>query len=189
MSYKHFINPVETVKKIISYYVKENQIVLDATVGNGNDTLFLAKLVGKMGKVYGFDIQSKALNITQKKLLKAGLKERVILINDSHENIDKYIHEKINFIVYNLGYLPNGDKTIKTKAFSTLKSLKKALVLLTNNGLLLITCYTGHEGGQEENKVVEDFLVSLNQKEYNVLKFDFINQKHNPPILYGVEKI
>ena len=91
MRFKHFINPVETVKKIISYYVKEGQIVLDCTVGNGNDTLFLAKLVGKTGKVYGFDIQSTAIKITKNKLLEKNLDKRVTLINDGHENIDKYI--------------------------------------------------------------------------------------------------
>ena len=189
MRYKHFINPVETVNKIISYYVKEGQVVLDSTVGNGNDTMLLAKLVGELGKVYGFDIQDKALDTTREKLSKAGLDNSTILINDGHENIDKYIFEKIDFIVYNLGYLPHGDKTIKTHATTTIASLKKALALLTNNGLLLVTCYTGHEGGKEEKNAVENFLILLDQKEYNVLQFNFINQKHNPPILYGVEKL
>ena len=189
MKFKHFINPVETVKKIMIYYVEEGQIVLDCTVGNGKDTLFLANLVGEAGKVYGFDIQSVAINITFNKLLKEGFKERVTLINDGHENIDEYIEQKIDFAVYNLGYLPNGDKTIKTNAATTLESIKKALALLNSNGLLLVTCYTGHEGGLMEKKAIESFLQSLNQKEYSVLKFNFINQQNNPPILYGVEKL
>lgn len=189
MRYKYFINSVETVKKIMSYYVKKGQVVLDCTVGNGNDTLLLANLVGDEGKVYGFDIQEVALNKTKNKLLDAGVQNRVILINDGHENIDKYVKEKIDFIVYNLGYLPKGDKTIKTNASTTLESLQKAIILLSSKGLLLITCYTGHEGGKKEQKAVRDYLIALNQKEYSVLEFDFINQKHNPPILYGVEKL
>lgn len=189
MRYRYFINPVETVKIIMSYTVGEGDIVIDCTTGNGNDTLLLAKLVGAKGKVYGFDVQYEALKATKDRLEIEGLKERVVLINDGHENIDKYIFEEINFIVYNLGYLPKGNKEIKTKATTTLESIKKALFLLNNNGLLLVTCYTGHEGGRDEKNAVKDFLTSLNQKEYNVLEFNFINQKNNPPILYGVEKL
>lgn len=188
MKFKYFINPVETVKKIMSYCIEEGHVVLDCTVGNGKDTLNLAKLVGKKGKVYGFDIQEKAINNTKNKLKELGLEQNVVLINDGHENLDKYIHENLNFIVYNLGYLPGGDKNIKTKPLTTIESLKKAVPLLNDNGLLLITCYIGHDGGKEEQEAVEIFLKSLDQKEYNVLQFKFINQRNNPPILYGVEK-
>lgn len=187
--YKYFINPVDITKKIITDYVKEGYKVLDCTVGNGNDTLDLAKLVGDNGKVYGFDIQSVALKITQNKLRKEGLENRVLLIKDSHEYIDKYICGKLDLIIYNLGYLPGGDKSIKTNSITTVKSVKKALKLLKSNGLLLIISYTGHEGGKEEKEELESYLKSLDQKYANVLEFNFINQKNNPPILYGVEKL
>ncbi len=189
MGYRYFINPVETAKKIMTYTIKEGQTAIDSTVGNGNDTLLLAKLVGESGKVYGFDIQNQALDITRDKLSKSEFEKRVKLINDGHENMDRYIFSEVDFIVYNLGYLPSGNKSIKTTASTTVEALKKSLILLKDNGLLLVTCYTGHEGGKEEKEAVEDFFISLNQKEYNVLQFNFINQKHNPPILYGVEKL
>lgn len=189
MSFKHFINPIETVKKMAHYYVKEGQTVVDCTVGNGNDILMLSELVGENGIVYGFDIQSTAINKTKDLLTKHGLEKRTILINDGHENIEKHIKGKVHLVVYNLGYLPGGDKNIKTKPITTLESIKKALVLLHNNGILLITCYTGHEGGLIEKKEVKKYLKSLDQKKYNVIEFNFINQKNNPPILYGVEKL
>lgn len=189
MSFKYFINQIEIAKRIMSYYVSEGDTVVDCTVGQGNDTLFLAKLVGTAGKVYGFDIQSIAIDWTKNKLIEENLTENIILINDGHENIDKYIDEKIDFIIYNLGYLPRGNKEIKTNAVTTLKSVEKSLNLLNNNGLLLITCYTGHEGGLLEKETVEIFFKNLNQKKYNVLEFNFINQKNNPPILYGIEKL
>lgn len=189
MGFKYFINTVNLAKKVMYYYVKNGDTVIDCTVGNGNDTIFLAKLVGEKGKVYGFDIQSIALKITKEKLLKEELDKRVTLINDGHENIDKYILKRVDFVIYNLGYLPGGDKRIKTEIDSTLESIKKSLYLLRENGLLLITCYTGHEGGLEEKEGVKDFLKGLNQKEYSVLKFNFLNQKNNPPILFGVEKL
>lgn len=188
MAYKEIINTTKITRDIIYKYVKEGSKVLDCTIGNGNDTLLLANLVGNKGKVYGFDIQSQALTITLSKLVKENLEYRVELIKDSHENIDLYIDEKLDLIIYNLGYLPRGNKNIKTNKTSTLISVKKSLDLLKSNGIILITCYTGHVGGLEEKNGIENFLGKLDQKKYNVIKYDFINQINSPPILYGVEK-
>ena len=188
MKFKSIINTNTLVKELMINNIKEGSVVLDCTVGNGNDTSLLAKLVGVNGKVYGFDIQSQAINNTTKLLNNLGLIDRVILIKDSHEFIDKYIDETLSFIVYNLGYLPKGNKAIKTNSISTIRSVELALKLLDNNGLLIITVYTGHEGGLDEKDVLEKFLINLNQKEFNVLKYDFINQVNNPPLLYCVEK-
>jgi len=64
---------------------------VDATCGNGNDTAFLASLVGENGRVFGFDIQDKAIANTTKKLTDLNLIDRVTLIKDGHQNMDKYI--------------------------------------------------------------------------------------------------
>lgn len=189
MRFKHFVNTVDLARKIMHYYVKEGYKAVDCTVGNGNDTLLLAKLVGPDGRVYGFDIQAEALSITKEKLVNEKLDERVVLIKDGHENIDEHIYEEVDFVIYNLGYLPGGDKEIITKVDTTLTSIKKSLALLRSNGILLITCYTGHKGGLEEKEGVENYLRSLNQRKYSVLEFSFNNQRNNPPILYGVEKL
>lgn len=186
--YKHIINPVETAKKVMDYFLKEGMVVCDCTVGNGNDTIYLANKVGETGKVYGFDIQSLAINNTKNKLVDNNLINRVNLILDGHENLDQYIKSQIDFFIYNLGYLPSGDKELVTDLETSLLGIRKSLKLLKKNGLLLVTCYIGHEGGLEEKEGVESYLSNLNQKEYNVLEFNFKNQKHNPPILYGVEK-
>lgn len=188
MKFKELVNTLKISNDIMDKHVQEGDIVLDCTVGNGNDTLRLAKLVGDKGKVYGFDIQEVALDITSKLLTCENLDNRVELIRDSHENIDLYINNKLDFIIYNLGYLPKGDKNIKTKSSSTLISLKKSLELLNKNGIILITSYIGHEGGLDEKDAIEELLLELNQKDYNVIKYNFINQKNYPPILYGVEK-
>lgn len=188
MRFKEIINTLKISNDIMDKHVKMGDIVLDCTVGNGNDTLRLAKLVGDEGKVYGFDIQDKALKITSQLLACEKLNNSVELIRDSHENIDLYIKEKLDFIIYNLGYLPKGDKNIKTKSSSTLISLKKSLDLLNKNGIILITSYIGHEGGRDEKESIESLLSELNQKNYNVIKYKFLNQKNYPPILYSVEK-
>ena len=188
MKFKEIVNTLKISNDFIDKHVKEGDIVLDCTVGNGNDTLRLSKAVGKKGKVYGFDIQQVALDTTSELLACEKLINRVELIRDSHENIDLYIEDKLDFIIYNLGYLPKGDKSIKTKASSTIISLEKSLKMLNSNGIMLITSYIGHEGGLDEKNAIEELLLKLDQKSYNVLKYNFINQRNNPPVIYGVEK-
>lgn len=188
MRYKEIVNTLKISGDIINKYVGEGDIVLDCTVGNGNDTMQLAEMVGDTGKVYGFDIQNKALEITLESLTCENINNRVELIQDSHENIDLYIRDKLDFIIYNLGYLPKGDKSIRTTSDTTLISLKKSLDLLKANGIILITSYVGHEGGLDEKNSIEELLSKLDQKKFNVIKYNFINQKNYPPILYGIEK-
>lgn len=188
LKYDKIYNVVPIVRRLMKDYVKPGDMALDCTIGNGNDTLLLAKLVGPMGRVYGFDIQEKAIENT-KKLLKdeCGI-DNIILIKDSHEYIDKYINENLDFIIYNLGYLPGGDKNIKTCASSTVKSIKKSLKLLRENGIICVTVYPGHNGGRDEKLAIDDLFSGLDQRYFNVLKHEFINQKNNPPILYVLEK-
>lgn len=189
MKYKSESNAISITRDLIDRYVKDGDIVLDATVGNGNDTILLAEKVGISGRVYGFDIQKTAINNTISLLESKNLNENVILINEDHFKIDKYIDENLNFIIYNLGYLPKGDKSIKTKASTSIGSIEKSLNLLDYNGLLIITVYTGHAGGLEEKIAIENLIINLNQKNFTVLKYEFINQKNNPPIVYKIEKI
>lgn len=186
--YKYVNNVISITREIMLEKVKIGNVVVDATAGNGHDTLLLAKLVGQEGKVYGFDIQESAIKNTNQKLIENKLAERVYLIQDSHENIDKYIDERTDLVIFNLGYLPGGNHSIVTKAKSTTIAIEKSLNLLKENGLLVITAYVGHEEGKTEEKYVKEYLSNLDQKEFNVLKFEFINQINNPPILYCVEK-
>ncbi len=189
MSYREVVNTIKFTRDIIARNVKNASICVDCTVGNGNDISLLAAIVGEEGRVYGFDIQALAIDRTLQRLKKQGLDGNTILIKDSHENITNHINEKIDLFIYNLGYLPRGDKSIKTNSQSTIKSLDAALVLLKGNGIILITCYTGHDGGVEEKNAIEEFLVKLNQSDFNVLKYDFLNQKNFPPVLYCIEKM
>lgn len=183
-----FINNVNDFNSIlINSFIKENFICLDATVGNGNDTLKILRALNGTGKIYGLDIQFNAIESTKALLASESSETEVILINDNHEFLDKYIHEKLNFIIYNLGYLPGGNKEIKTEADSTLNSLKKSIDLLSDKGLILITVYLSHPGGMDEYRTIINYLSELNQRKYNVFKLQFINQKNNPPITIGVE--
>lgn len=183
-----FRNAVRMVHNIALQKVKEGDIAVDATVGNGNDTVLLAKLVGKTGKVYGFDIQDIAIKNTKEKLLSLGMLDRVELIKDNHDKLDMFIKEKIDFVMFNLGYLPGGDHSIITKPQSTIKAVEKAIVKLNSKGMIILVVYTGHEGGKEEKDSIERYVRELDQKKYTVLKYSFINQINNPPMIIAIEK-
>ncbi|KAB3534006.1 methyltransferase domain-containing protein [Alkaliphilus pronyensis] len=176
------------VHKILQEKIQIGNIVVDATMGNGNDTIFLSQAVGSNGKVYAFDIQQKALDITYKRLLEANC-NNVVLIRDSHENMGIYIKEKIDAAVFNLGYLPKGDHKVITKPPSTIGAIKSSLEILKTKGILSIVIYYGHEGGAIEKNSVIDFLETLDNKKYSVLKCSYISKEKNPPIIVFIEKI
>lgn len=185
---KDYLNNVISIEDIlIDRFVQSGNTCLDATVGNGNDTIKLSQKVGKNGKVYGFDIQEIAIEITKEKLTKADLLDQTVLINDSHTEVDKYIKEKIDFAIYNLGYLPGSHKDITTIASKTLESINKTLGLLKENGLVVIISYISHDGGFKEYTSVRSYLSLQDQKKYNIFEVNFINQVNNPPRLFCIE--
>ncbi|UQS85703.1 methyltransferase domain-containing protein [Apilactobacillus apisilvae] len=173
--------------QLLKNIVQPGNIVVDATVGKGNDTAFLARLVKNKGKVYGFDLQKEAIQITQNRLDENDLKN-VQLFNTGHENIKKYVKENISAAIFNLGYLPGGNKNIITKPNTTLKAIKDCLYLLEQNGIVVLVLYYGHQGGKEEKNSVLSFVKNLNQKQYSVLEYKFINQINEPPILIAIQK-
>lgn len=183
----NFLSALDYSHYIIKSRIGRGDSVIDATVGNGNDTILLANLVGESGKVYGFDLQSDAINITINRLKENNLEKQVISILDNHENIDKWVKEPINGAMFNLGYLPGSDKQYKTNPNSTINAITHILNLLIEGGLITIVVYTKHDDGYEAEKI-EEFLKTLPQKEFTVLKCDFLNQVNFPPYLIVLEK-
>ncbi|MCF6093656.1 methyltransferase domain-containing protein [Microaerobacter geothermalis] len=179
-------------KTLVTERVNPGDMVIDATVGNGLDTLFLAQLVGKTGRVYGFDIQEEAIRNTKERLVSAQCLDQVTLFHRGHQKMIDSIpdihHGKIQAVMFNLGYLPKGDKTIITQPETTLEALKQSLQLLVPRGLVSVILYPGHEGGKTESDSVLQWASSLEQKEYHVMWYQFLNQKNNPPTLLAVEK-
>lgn len=183
-------NSLSFTHELIKKTVKPGDTVIDATVGNGGDTLLLADLVGEKGNVIGFDIQNTAIANTTEKLENHNLEDRVSLHQTGHEYLLSVYSkpESVSVIVFNLGYLPTGDKRIITSPDTTLKAIESGLSVLKKNGLVLIMIYYGHDGGLDEKEAVLNYVRSLPQTHYNVLKYDFINQKNNPPFLLAIEK-
>lgn len=178
--FKYVGDVSEIYQNIINNFVEKKLIAIDATLGNGYDTDFLSK---NFNKVYAFDIQEKAILSYKEKNI-----ENVSLILDSHENFDKHIKENVDCIVYNLGYLPGSDKSITTKKDSTLKSLSNGLNLLSENGLMIIALYSGHEEGKEEKEAVLSYCKNLSKKNFGVIYQQFLNRTNNPPSLVIIEK-
>lgn len=185
-----------SLKGIINYShhlleecVNVGDTVIDATCGNGNDTLFLSELVGNEGQVLAFDIQEQAIQTTRH-LLEQHSQKNVSLIYDSHAHVDQYIEDDqtIGGAIFNLGYLPKSDKTVITKGPSTITALDKILNVLKKKGMVVLVIYHGHDGGKDEKEAVLKHVIQLDQKSFNVLQYGFINQKNNPPFIIAIEK-
>lgn len=175
---------------LLKEVVQSGDTVIDATMGNGNDTLFLAQLVGEHGHVYAFDIQEKAIKNTQQKLTENQCTEQTTLHLKGHEHIENLIplDEVISAAIFNLGYLPKSDKSIVTKEDTTIKALIAILNRLKSKGRIILVVYDGHEEGKIEKREVLKFVANLPQEMYSVLSYQFINQRNNPPSLICIEK-
>lgn len=178
--FKYVGNVTDLSHDIISKYCTDFQIAVDETLGNGYDTDFL---ITKFSKVYSFDIQEAAIeNYPQKEA------ENLKLVNDSHENVDEYVKENIDAAMYNLGFLPGGDKTITTTYKSTLISLEKTLRSLNSGGLITIAAYCGHEQGKEEYEKLINYVKDLPKDKFGVMLHSYINRNELSPKLIVIER-
>lgn len=183
-----FKNTVEITDHYINLFKNKIIIAADMTVGNGNDIYKIVKTVDKKSEILGFDISEIAIENT-KNLLKEFKNNNIQIIKDSHKNIFKHINKKLDLVIYNLGYLPKGNKDITTDYVTVIKSLEYVLNFLNINGIVIITFYPGHSSGKLESIEIEKYLADLNQKNYNVLKYYFVNQINNPPYVVVIERL
>ncbi len=180
---------IQYAQNLLQMSIGEGDIAVDATAGNGHDTLFLANLVGDDGYVYAFDVQKDAVNATLHRLLDSSLEHRALILRDGHENIGKYVTKPVAGAIFNLGYLPGSDHSIITKPNTTIQALESLLPLLKIGGVIVLVVYHGHEGGKEERDEVIRFVSELPQKSVHVLKYEFLNQKNDPPFVIALEKV
>lgn len=168
--------------------LKPGDCALDGTAGNGHDTLKLAQLVGGTGEVWAFDVQLQALERTLQRLRQAGEAEQVRLVHAGHERLAEFVGRPLAAAVFNFGWLPGSDKSCTTQSETSLAALSAAAALLKPGGLLLAVLYPGHEAGRGEAAAAEQWASELNQQQFSVLKYGFVNQKNFPPFLLAVEK-
>ena len=159
--------------------VTHDSIVIDATGGNGHDTLALAKMKPK--QLVAIDLQKEALDSTQARLTPH---TSVQFFHQCHSTFPEEIQpHTVSLIVYNLGYLPGGDKSLTTLTTTTMDSLKNALDLITPGGMISITCYPGHEEGKHEEEALIHFCSHLEAKKWSVCHHRWVNRNLSPSLL------
>lgn len=182
-------NTTALALSIVESYIEKGDTVIDATCGNGHDTLALSRMVGEEGKVYGFEIQPLAVMRAMNMLYKEEAPSEIEMIYHGHEMMDLFVEEEVKAVVFNLGYLPGGDdKEITTKKETTLIALQKAIDKISVDGIVSVTIYPGHEAGREEAEAVLKWAESLDKKVYHVAHISMINQPETAPQILDITK-
>lgn len=168
-------------KKFILEHLRQGDVAVDFTMGNGNDTLFLSKTVGPSGRVYAFDIQEDALVSTKAHLEANGAPENYTLICASHHLVKDYVKEPIKAGMFNLGYLPGaGNKQLTTKRSTTLPAVQKAMEMLGENAVLLVAVYPGHPEGAAEGRELTEYFSTISRFKYSISQFRMLNSPESP---------
>ena len=168
---------------------------VDATAGNGHDTVFLASEVGENGRVWAFDVQEAALAATQERMEAAGqdIFRRVVLVRAGHETAGRHLPAEVRgslwAVTFNLGFLPGSDRRVKTAAATTLEALSFLGGMLAVGGVVSVHVYKGHAGGVEEGVAVGNWFAALPWETWRVAEYSFRNKARNPEILFLAEKL
>lgn len=181
-------NALTLSHQLIAQAVKKGDTVVDATCGNGHDTLFLSDIVGENGFVYAFDIQACAIESSQNLLAKHQAANNVRFICDGHEHMAHYIAEELSAVMFNFGYFPGGDHSIATQKDSSIAAIAEAMKLIKPGGLISLCVYSGGDTGFEEKDAILAFCSTINPKAFHVAKYEFMNQPNHPPLLVCIEK-
>lgn len=151
----HPERPTARAHRELAAVLRPGDLAIDATAGNGHDTVFLAERVGESGRVLAFDVQEQAIASAKARVDAAGLAERVEFFHASHSEISRHAPPgSVAAVVFNLGYLPGSDHAVITLREETLAALSQSLEVLRSGGLLSVICYPGHPGGDEESRAV-----------------------------------
>jgi len=183
----------EVAQNWLKSSLMEGDVVIDATLGNGFDALFLAEHIGDSGHLYGFDIQVEAINQSKQLLSSKHCKQTFFLHGHQHMEIMMPLSSKgkVKAIMFNLGWLPGSDKRIITDAATTIAALEQSIMFLAQGGKLSVMVYPGHDGGETEAMQVIQGLTQTCSQPKNSLSFEKIVVLHRPtaPVLLQVEKL
>lgn len=186
------VSVTEMAHQVVKAVLQAGDIAIDATAGNGHDTQFLATCVGPCGKVYSFDVQSAAIDATARRLRSIGL-NNVTLLHKSHAEMQSALPEagigSVSAIMFNLGYLPTGDKMLTTQLESTITAVRSGLILLRHGGIMTILAYVGHSGGMEEAIAVKHLLNELSPSDYEVQEVAANRGRKSAPRLFVLRRM
>ena len=173
-------------------HLSDGDLAIDATVGSGYDTVFLAEQVGERGRVYGFDVQQLAHERARKRLMEHGLEQQVELVDAGHElmgeRLPADVTGRVRVCMFNLGYLPGSDKKVSTHPETTVRGLMAALELLAHGGIITAVLYTGHDGGEAETRAVLAWASTLPRDRAEVHRYHALNSAGDPPQLLVVAR-
>jgi tRNA A58 N-methylase Trm61 len=157
---------------ILREVIREGDVVIDATAGNGHDTAFLAECVGRDGRVIAFDIQREALDSARIRLEELGMAACVEFHHRSHAEMGQLAEPgTVSAVMFNLGYLPGGDHELATMAGETLRAIEAATILIKPGGALSVICYPGHEAGEHEAEAVERHITDLTRAGWRLASY------------------
>jgi tRNA1(Val) A37 N6-methylase TrmN6 len=189
---KKRISLVDKAHELAGARLCPGAVAIDATVGNGYDTLFLLQRVAPEGRVYGFDIQQSALESARKRIVNPGLQDCLTLFLRSHAEMDEMVpraqHGLVSAMMFNLGYLPGGDKSVITRTESTLAALSAASRLLSPDGIITIVAYSGHAGGAHECDQVRQWCAQLDSERFEVERVEAKPGDQSSPRLFAVTR-
>lgn len=184
---------VHTARLAVERHLNPGDIAVDATVGAGFDTLFMARAVGPAGRVYGFDIQDEALERARATLCQGEVMERVTLFKAGHERMPEFLPEeiygKIKAITFNLGYLPGSDQQVTTTAETSLAAIETAMELVHPRGIVSVAIYSGHPQGENEKRALKEWAAGIPYDRFRIARYEFINKSSNQEVLLLIEKV
>ena len=169
---------LQLAKDRLAQTANPDGVYIDFTMGRGRDTLFLCSLAPQ-GKVYSFDIQPSALEQTAQLLEEHGMTNAELILDD-HQNFKKYYGGEIDGGLFNLGFLPGGDKSITTQRGSTLAAVKAAMAALKRGAALGVAVYPGHEEGRIEGEQLQEYFSTIDKKLFDIFIYRLLNVPESP---------
>ncbi len=193
MAASRLTRPLDYVHDVLGLRLSSGDFAIDATAGNGHDTLFLARCVAPAGHVLAVDVQARAVERTRERLREAGLEQSVDVVEGSHADLGRLTapdrRGKVRAVMFNLGFLPGSDKDVITQPQTTIAALEAAADLLAPGGLLSIVVYSGHDGGAAEAAAVLAWCESRDAGRWHVVQYRQLNRPNNPPWAIIAEKM
>ena len=175
------LTAVKLVQDFLAARLAGPRLCIDATCGNGGDTAFLCRLVGKEGRVLGFDIQPEAIASTRQNLARKGLAAE--LHCDSHANLLQYVQPgTVDAVMFNFGWLPGADHGVFSHAQSSIPALEAALEALRPGGVLSAILYSGKVIGSDEKTEILQWMRSRPLKQCTALVCGFANWADTAPL-------
>ena len=192
MDFKHVPHLRDLSRAFVGQAVKPGDWALDGTAGNGHDTLFLVNLVGDGGKVFAFDVQQASLDKTFARLEATGVSHRCQFCLGGHEQLTEILpgecRGRLKAGMFNFGYLPGSDKSVTTKAKTSVEALTQLLDYICPGGILSLHLYTGHAGGTKESKAITTLCEELPESEWRIAEYSILNKQRNREVLLLAER-